>query len=108
MVSLGLEGLKANLTDLCAVAKFNDRIRRHFSEEADLSASAREISAIHYLNAKGAAPAQPSWTIYDHCALVTRLYAVYESYVFELMRLWLGYITKILPTWADLPATVCT
>ncbi len=106
MVLLGLEGLRGNLADLLAVVTFNDRIRKHFAEDGDLSSTAKEVGAANYVAAKGTIPDQAAWRVYDHCAFITRLYAVYESYVYELVRLWLDQITRVLPAWVDLPQSL--
>lgn len=51
-------------------------------------------------------PKAREWRIYEHCAVVTRLYAIYESFVEELIRDWLILLPEIYPRYLDLEETI--
>ena len=42
------------------------------------------------------------WRVYDHCSAITRLYAIYESFVENLVTNWLKLIPQIFPRYSDL------
>src|SRR4051812_36175431 len=75
---------------------------------ADPPQGADEITKAAYALASlvSGAPDKLDWQIYDHCAALTRLYAVYEQYVGDLV----GEYVRLLPTlyskYADLPECV--
>ncbi|MDJ0733481.1 MAG: MAE_28990/MAE_18760 family HEPN-like nuclease [Nostocaceae cyanobacterium] len=53
-------------------------------------------------------PKLREWRIYDHCAAVTRLYAIYERFVEDLIRDWLAILPKLYPTYSDLEERIRT
>jgi hypothetical protein len=46
------------------------------------------------------------WRIFDHCAALTRLYAVYERFVVELITEWLNSLPRIFPKYENLPGSL--
>ena len=42
------------------------------------------------------------WRIYDHCAAVTKLYAIYENFVEDLIREWLSLLPQLYLNYTDL------
>jgi len=53
------------------------------------------------------APEPRDWRIYDHCAVVTRLYAIYERFVEDLIREWIQVLPDLFPVYADLEERIC-
>jgi hypothetical protein len=53
-----------------------------------------------------AAPPKPAWQVYDHCAAFTRLYAVYEQFIEELVSDYLRMLPALYPRYEDLPPNV--
>lgn len=49
-------------------------------------------------------PDEREWQIYDHCAVVTRLYAIYERFVEDLIAAWLENLPNIVNKYSDLEA----
>jgi len=80
-----------------------DTVRRSIEttdEARNLLSSAPNLAELATL--RGKAPSSTDWRIYDHCAALTRLYAIYENFVQEIV----GDLLSILPTlfkYADLP-----
>jgi HEPN superfamily RiboL-PSP-like protein len=49
------------------------------------------------------APSKSSWQVYDHCAAFTRLYAVYEQFIEELISDYLRILPELYEKYEDLP-----
>lgn len=47
-------------------------------------------------------PEKNEWQSYEHCAAVTRLYAVYENFVEDLISQWLRSLPQLVPSYSDL------
>lgn len=45
---------------------------------------------------------EQEWEIYDRCAVVTRLYAIYERFVEDLISDWLRLMPDLVPRYSDL------
>lgn len=52
------------------------------------------------------APSAATWKVIDHCAAFTRLYAVYECFVFDLVKEWLRLLPELYRTYEALPPGV--
>lgn len=52
------------------------------------------------------APGRAEWAVYDHCASITRLYAVYERFVGDLATAWLGVVPSLFSGYSNLPETL--
>ncbi|WP_414566377.1 MULTISPECIES: MAE_28990/MAE_18760 family HEPN-like nuclease [unclassified Anabaena] len=51
-------------------------------------------------------PKSREWRVYDHCAVITRLYAIYERFVEELISDWLILLPGLYPHYSDLEETI--
>lgn len=56
-----------------------------------------EISSL-----KKIAPSLNNWQIYDHCSVVTRLYAIYENFVESIITDWILQLPNLFPNYSDL------
>jgi hypothetical protein len=52
------------------------------------------------------APDKVAWQVYDHCAALTRLYAVFEQYVGELVDQYVRLLPQLYAKYTDLPECV--
>jgi hypothetical protein len=52
------------------------------------------------------APTKSAWQVYDHCAAFTRLYAVYEQFIEDLVSEYLRMLPGLYPVYQDLPPSV--
>lgn len=57
-------------------------------------------------NIKLGAPTHLAWKTYDHCAGITRLYAIYEKCVTDITTDWLDLIPTVVPKYAQLPESI--
>jgi hypothetical protein len=53
-------------------------------------------------------PDKQEWEVYDHCAVVTRLYAIYERFVEALISEWLTLLPEIVAIYSDLADKIQT
>lgn len=51
-------------------------------------------------------PDKVDWQVYDHCAAVTRIYAVYERFVSDLVGEYVRMLPKLYGQYSDLPLPV--
>jgi len=51
-------------------------------------------------------PSEQEWLVYDHCSVVTRLYAIYERFVEDLIAEWLELLPDIVTKYSDLEKSI--
>jgi hypothetical protein len=51
-------------------------------------------------------PSEQEWLVYDHCSVVTRLYAIYERFVEDLIAEWLELLPDIFTKYSDLEKSI--
>jgi len=51
-------------------------------------------------------PSEQEWLVYDHCSVVTRLYAIYERFVEDLIAEWLELLPDIVTEYSDLEKSI--
>jgi MAE_28990/MAE_18760-like HEPN len=79
----------------------NDRFRTIFlDEENQLREELIKIKEIASLI--DGTPNEVAWRVYDHCSTVTRLYAVYEKFVKNLITDWLEFLPNCITEYKDL------
>lgn len=103
MIAVTPEKVLRDISAVCALSQFNDHIRSHVIDEADLSQSATEADATKYIEARNHVAEPAQWRIFSHCASVTRLYALYEAFVYELISDWLKVVPSLYPSYARMP-----
>jgi hypothetical protein len=65
------------------------------------------IQTIHTLGGLvSGMPGKVDWQVYDHCAAVTRIYAVYERFVSDLVGEYVRMLPKLYGKYSDLPLRV--
>jgi RiboL-PSP-HEPN len=58
------------------------------------------------LDLKNIAPSLNDWQVYDHCSAVTRLYAIYENFVENIITDWIVLLPNLFPNYSDLAEEV--
>jgi MAE_28990/MAE_18760-like HEPN len=51
-------------------------------------------------------PSLNNWRIYDHCSVVTHLYAIYENFVESIITDWIVQLPSLFPNYSDLAEEV--
>ncbi len=103
MLTVTPQRVQSEIASVCALTQFNELMRTHVIDEPDLSASATQLGAISYVESRKFITDPVHWRVFSHCASVTRIYAAYESYVFELLSEWLRLVPTLYSSYAQLP-----
>ena len=91
-----LETAQKNIDTIRCILKTNQQLK-------EIIYSQTEDDNILIKKLRESAPKDSEWQVFDHCASVVRLYAIYEQFVEDLIRGWLAIIPKLYPKYADLP-----
>jgi hypothetical protein len=98
MFSSLTERLRGDIQAIRDVATFTDRVRVLLADTPEVPEVMTELRA--------AAPKRLVWQIYDHCAALTRLYAVYASFVEELTTEYLRLLPTLYHQYEQLPEPI--
>ena len=103
-----LQQAKDNISTVRAIIKTNENIRIILLNENKITQTTSEdyIKIIDTL--KKDIPKTKEWRIYDHCAAVTKLYAIYENFVEDLIRDWLNLLPELFLNYDDLEERIRT
>ncbi len=97
-----LSKAKADITTVRSIIKTNENLRIIISSHTDKQSQKSD----DYLKLLAAimqdVPEMTEWRIYDHCAAVTKLYAIYENFVEDLIKDWLRLLPQLCLNYADL------
>ena len=100
-----LMAVKANISTIRSIIKTNDKIR--YVAFGDVSEYTEDTKTI-LMDIFQDVPEVTDWRIYDHCAVVTRLYAIYETFVEDLIRDWLILLPSLYSNYSKLNETIRT
>ncbi|MGK7877532.1 MAG: MAE_28990/MAE_18760 family HEPN-like nuclease [Xenococcaceae cyanobacterium] len=96
-----LNTVSKNISTIRSIIHTNDQLRKIvFGESAvtrwELDEDI-ELTALMW-----SVPSAADWRVYDHCAVITRLYAIYEGFIEDLVRDWIMCLPNIFPRYSDL------
>lgn len=98
-VSLAKElGAAINVLKECIVASEGACSFGHEAEPSPGSGDFRKII--------GSVPARRDWLVFNHCASVTRIYAIWERFVEDTLDAWLRVLPKLYQRYTSLPAVL--
>lgn len=106
MIAVTPSRVQKDIAAVCALSQFNEHIRSHFLDEPDLSGEAGRVGAASYIAARGHLAEPLQWKVFSHCASVTRLYALYEGFVYELISEWLKMVPALYGAYEQLPEPI--
>ncbi len=89
--------IKPNLDIIRQSIKLNEKIRdlaSRAANEIDHSPLFKELIEV--------IPTDREWLSYENCAAVTRLYAIYESFVEDLITEWIKELPRLVPKYSNL------
>ncbi|MCL1473859.1 MAE_28990/MAE_18760 family HEPN-like nuclease [Argonema antarcticum] len=96
-----LKIVSINISTIRKIIQTNDRLRGIvFGDETVIQQELDENTQLTKLIED--IPSNREWRVYDHCAAVTRLYAIYEGFVEELIRNWVQSLPEMFPLYSDL------
>ncbi|MEG4057113.1 MULTISPECIES: MAE_28990/MAE_18760 family HEPN-like nuclease [unclassified Microcoleus] len=99
-----IETVCLKISTVRSMIKTNDRLREIvFQDSSDIKELKEnpEFAALIEV-----IPSKQEWRIYDRSAVVTRLYAIYERFVEDLISDWLRRMPDLVPRYSDLGQTV--
>jgi hypothetical protein len=98
------EGLLNNLNDeintVRSIIKVNEKLR----EIIESFPTQLNTEDLKYLQTN--APLTKNWRVNDHCSSITRLYAIYENFVENLVRDWIILLPQLYSCYQGLPESV--
>ena len=101
-----LSKAKADITTVRSIIKTNENLRIIISGYKNTET----LKSVDYLELikeiKQNVPQITAWRIYDHCAAVTKLYAIYENFVEDLIRDWLILLPQLCRNYDDLDESI--
>ena len=101
-----LEQAKDNITTVRSIIKTNENLRQNLlTKNLAIQNPSQDYLRLIYTLKKDI-PKTRSWRIYDHCAAVTKLYAIYENFVEDLIRDWVKLLPELFLDYEDLDERV--
>ncbi len=101
MSSVLLGKLQEDFKALKRAVVIHDDIRNVlFGEQAVLTANPFLVAL------RSECPAKLEWQVIDHCASITRLYALYEQFIEEIIREHVDFLPDVYPKYSDLPECI--
>lgn len=96
MFQEALKRLRERISTVRKIIKTNENLRNILGQENF------EDALPLFAKIKQDIPSDKEWEIYEHCATVTRLYAIYENFIEELIRNWLVILPQIYLNYTEL------
>jgi hypothetical protein len=98
------EGLLNNLNDdintIRSIINISEKLREIIADNP----SQLNTEDLKYIQAN--APLRYNWLVNDHCSSITRLYALYENFVENLVGDWIILLPQLYRCYQDLPKSV--
>lgn len=89
--------MQAQIDTIAKIVKMNRQLRNIAIQEPITLASFSSLQDLIKV-----LPSEEEWRVYEHCATVSRLYAVYESFVENLIENWVVELPRLVPRYSDL------
>jgi len=103
-----LRTVKDNISTVRSIIKTNEKLRNIAFGKSTSSKQKSEEYVEFYRDLIEDLPNVREWRVYDRCAAVTRLYAIYERFVEDLVSDWLGMLPGLFPRYCDLEDKIRT
>lgn len=98
--------VRENISTVRSIIKTNDRLREiAFGENAVREHESNEYAEL-FTTLIQDIPRAREWRVYEHCSVVTRLYAIYERFVEDLATDWIQQLPKLFSRYSDLEERV--
>ena len=91
-----LDNALTNINTIRLVLQTNEKLRKVLSETTDPN----------LISIRDNTPKANLWDRYEHCSVVTRLYAIYENFVENLVKDWSRELPSLYSKYSDLPLKV--
>ena len=94
--------LRADLDGVKTVVQWQDALRSTVHAAAALGTVPLMLDANSLTELRSRAPAKLEWQVFDHCAAVSRIYALFEKAICDLVAEFLSFLPKVSPGYEDL------
>lgn len=95
--------LRVNISTVRSIIKTNNNLREiSFGLGSIKTQELNEETKLVFRKLREDIPGRIEWEVYDHCAVVTRLYAIYERFVEDLIRDWLALLPQLFSPYSEL------
>ena len=95
-----IEETRQNINTIRSIIYTNENFRNIIFTEDTFRQPLKENS--QFADLVKNTPNKIDWKVYDHCATVTRLYAIYERFVEDIISEWLGILPKLVSNYSEL------
>ena len=95
-----LQETRTNIRTVRAMIETNESLRRIILTKDSVRQNLEKNK--EFANLVKNTPDKNDWRVYDHCATVTRLYAIYESFVEDIIKEWLKILPELVSSYSDL------
>lgn len=106
MFSIHIDKLRTEIETIEASVTLYDSVRAMVYPEDKTTDPGSKSARVLVGGFRSIAPQLVQWRIYDHCAAITRLYAVYQQFVSDLVTEWLSMLPTLYLQYSDLPEPV--
>lgn len=97
-----LSKVEINISTVSLIIQANEQFRGIAALSSSSESSNLADSEYGFHNLIKTIPGDKEWKVYDHCSVVTRLYAIYERFVEDLLTLWLNQLPELVPSYSAL------
>jgi hypothetical protein len=105
MFEVILEKMRGDISTIRSMIRTNERLREILFEQDSINEQESE-NCQKIISLKEIVPSLNAWQIYENCSVVTRLYAIYENFVENLVRDWILRLPQIFINYSDLPKKI--
>lgn len=100
-----LKLVSVNIATVRATIQTNDKLREMiFGRDGETRQKLEENP--EFIDLLAVVPDETEWQVYDHCSVVTRLYAIYERFVENLISDWLRLLPELVSDYSSLGETI--
>ncbi|MFB8790354.1 MAG: MAE_28990/MAE_18760 family HEPN-like nuclease [Potamolinea sp.] len=96
-----LQTVSVSIATVRSILQTNDRLRKILFAQDHVTRQILEENK-EFKSLLDVAPTETEWLVCDHCAAVTRLYAIYERFVEDLISDWLRFLPELFSRYSDL------
>jgi hypothetical protein len=96
-----LQNVRVKIATVRSILQTNDRLRRILFGQDILARKILEENQ-EFLSLLEVLPDENEWQVCDHCTAVTRLYAIYERFVEDLISDWLRFLPELVSCYSNL------
>ncbi|MEZ2226781.1 MAG: MAE_28990/MAE_18760 family HEPN-like nuclease [Microcoleus sp.] len=100
-----LKSVSVNISTVRKIINTNDRLRGIVFRK-DIPTQQESDENTQFTKLIQGLPSEQEWLVYDRCAVVTRLYAIYERFVEDLIAEWLELLPDIVTEYSDLEKSI--